>query len=121
MYLNSYKSDLLGLAGSGLCIVHCLLVPFLLCIDDSCCSSSSIDLLSPDYLFLGLSGTAVFFSSRKELNFKVRVLLWIFLAITIVGFSLEHFLAYPPYVLYSGSAGLVITHLYRLKRNKVCC
>jgi hypothetical protein len=115
-----FKSDMLGLAGSGLCLVHCLLMPALLCIGDSCCSSTS-SVFNPDYLFLGLSGSAVFFASRSEPAKNVKLTLWLFLTLAIVGFIIEAVFDYPPYLLYLASTGLVITHLYRLTRKNSCC
>jgi hypothetical protein len=120
MLLKINKSDIMGVAASGLCLVHCLLLPVFLCFGDSCSSSSFLD-FNADYLFLGLSGSAVFFVSRRSVSGRIKYLLWGFFALALAGFSMEYFFEQTPWLLYAGSAGLISVHAWRIFKGGACC
>ena len=64
------KSDIVGALASGLCVVHCIATPFLFvaqsCSVSGCCSEASPTWWSSiDYLFIGITLLAVYYSGKS--------------------------------------------------------
>lgn len=107
------KADYIGVAGSVLCLVHCLITPVL-----ALGSSLSIDHNEAggwlDYLFILVNGLAVFFATREHRSPALRLFLWGSFALFSVSLLLEHEFAGFKILGYVGSGLLILGHLYNL-------
>jgi len=108
------KADYIGILGSVLCIVHCLLVPALAFGTTLSSHHDHAGLISLDYLFILVNGVAVFFATREHKSVPVRVLLWGALAIFSVSLIFEAKHPVFTYLGYAGSGLLIIGHLLNL-------
>ena len=126
----SKKSDLLGIMASGLCAVHCAVTPFFFAArplldkavcDRSCCSNAPLGWAMLDYLFLLISLLAVWYSAKHTTSRTVRFLLWVGWACFAVGLLLEGgAFASGKWMMYTGSAGLVATHVVNFRHCRAC-
>jgi len=107
------KADYIGVAGSVLCLVHCLITPAL-----ALGSSLSVNHHTAggglDYLFILVNGLAVFFATRNHRSPALRLFLWGSFALFSVSLLLEHDFAEFQLLGYVGSGLLIIGHLYNL-------
>ncbi|WP_236974613.1 MerC domain-containing protein [Membranihabitans maritimus] len=123
--LISKNSDILGASSSALCILHCLISPLIFVLAPIVDSGHSNHLHISgggfwgflDLIFLILGLIAVQFTSvRNTIIKKILWGAWLILALGLgmdkMGEVLGHFL------MYTGSAGLVVTHIinYFLKK-----
>ncbi len=109
------KADYIGILGSALCIVHCLLVPAL-------AFGSTVathhehhaGLRSLDFLFILINGVAVYYATRNHKSLPLKIFLWG--ALVLFSFSLlfegKHVVF--SWLGYAGSALLIIGHLINL-------
>lgn len=124
------KYDSLGALASGLCMIHCIVTPFLFIASActvSCCNNTPLWWQWIDYVFLGISLFAVLNISRSTMNSLVKYGLWIswiglflfLLNAKFLWFSLPINLKYVP------ALSLVSLHLYNLRfgkcKNDKCC
>lgn len=116
----SRKADYIGITGSVLCIIHCLVTPLLLM------SSSLLKVdalrfgyLSLDYVFICVNIVAVYFATRHFASPIVKACLWGFLSLFTVAILLEDVNEVFEYVGYMASAGLVITHLVNIRFHRL--
>lgn len=117
---SSNKADYVGIAGSVLCLIHCLAMPVVLM--GSALTPHdhlSIGFLNLDYLFIGVNALAVFFATRHYAQPAIKRALWGFLALFTAGLLLEHTNDFFRYVGYVASAGLVITHLINIRQHRL--
>lgn len=110
------KADYVGILGSVLCIVHCLLVPAL-AVGSSLTHDhhhTSFGLISLDYLFILINGVAVYFATKHHKSLPLQILLWGSLAVFAVSLIFEgrHF----AFVIlgFVGSGLLIIGHMINL-------
>lgn len=110
---NHGKADYIGVAGSVLCLVHCLITPAL-----ALGSSLSVNHHTAgsglDYLFILVNGLAVFFATREHRFPALRIFLWGSFALFSVSLLLEHSFAGFRILGYVGSGLLILGHLYNL-------
>ena len=66
------RADVVGISSAILCIVHCLVLPLLLVVNNF-----TDHWHSADYVFILLAGVAVFFSARHLSSPLVRTGLWV--------------------------------------------
>lgn len=124
------KPDTFGALASSLCIIHCLVTPFIF-IAHTCsisgCSTTPIWWQSLDYLFLTISFFAVFNASRTTSKKVMKPLLWsswFLLLLLIVNQKTQLFVVSETitHIVAFGLAGL---HLYNLKycqcKTHKCC
>ncbi len=113
------KADYLGIAGSVLCIIHCLLTPVLIMtstlLKDNLVRTSVLGL---DYVFIGVNVMAVYFATRHATSPAIKMALWSFLALFAGALLLEHTNRVFEYLTYVASAGLVFTHLLNLRQHR---
>jgi hypothetical protein len=116
----SRKADYIGITGSVLCMIHCIITPLLLM------SSSLLDVdalrfgyLSLDYVFIGINVVAVYFATRHFASPTVKACLWSFLSLFTVAILLEDVNEVFEYMGYVASAGLVITHLVNIRSHRL--
>jgi hypothetical protein len=123
---NLEYSDWLGAAASGLCAIHCTLTPLLFAAKPVL-EGSSGEHHSPgfwaalDYIFLGLSLLAVWYSARHTSHGTVKWVLWaawIVFAIGLLSEPLE--LSFGKWLMYAGSISLVIAHLKNYHHCQKC-
>jgi hypothetical protein len=118
--MKAKQADILGIVSAGLCIIHCLLIPFLIVYGVSTENFfSSWEYL--DWGFISLSGLAVILATRHEKNQLFTWLMWSSLLIFTFALLLhEH---WPPalYLSVVSSLGLAILHLlhFRNKEHKL--
>jgi len=113
--LLDQRADYLGITGSVLCIIHCLITPV------AVMTSTLLDhdtlrfgFLSLDYLFIGVNIVAVWSASRHTSR-PIRLALWSFLTLFALGLLLEDISPSAEYVAYAASLGLVFTHLANIR------
>ncbi len=112
-------SDLLGVAASGLCAIHCALTPLFFATRPVLESTLGHHhhgagfwaLL--DYLFLVLSLVAVWYSARHTSHTGIKKVLWGAWIIFAIGLLSEPFhFHHGIWFMYAGSITLVVAHLY---------
>ncbi|MCF2491156.1 MerC domain-containing protein [Dyadobacter sp. CY347] len=108
------KADYIGILGSVLCIVHCLLMPALAFGTTMTAHHDHAGLISLDYLFILINGVAVYFATKNHKSVAVRTILWGSLALFSVSLIFEA--AHPVFTWlgYIGSGLLIIGHLINL-------
>lgn len=109
------KADYIGILGSVLCIIHCLLVPAL-AFGTTMAHDHHVHtgLISLDYLFILVNGAAVYFATKEHKSIPLRILLWGALGIFAVSLIFEG--AHPAFTIlgYVGSGLLIAGHLINL-------
>lgn len=116
----SRKADYIGITGSVLCIIHCLITPVLL-LTSSMFQNSTLRLgyLSLDYVFIGVNIVAVYFATRHYAPLAIKRSLWGFLFLFAAALLLEDTAPVFEYIAYTASAGLVITHLLNIRQHRL--
>ncbi|MCT4630966.1 MerC domain-containing protein [Winogradskyella sp.] len=128
--LKQTHSDAIGAFASGLCLIHCIATPFLFIAQTcsaTCCDTAPIWWSMIDYLFIGISFFAVYWSaknsSKKWINYTLW-LSWLTLCLVILNEKLE-LITLPESSIYLPAIALVIMHLYNRKhckcKNDKCC
>lgn len=119
------QSDLLGIISSGLCTIHCIITPLFFA------SKPMIDGLSHahghglfgflDYLFLGLSFLAVWYSSKHSTSSIIKKILWLAWCVFAFGLLSEAFhLPYSDGFIYTGSVMLIVAHIQNYRHCLKC-
>lgn len=109
------KADYVGITGSILCIIHCLVTPLLVMTSTLLNHDTlRIGFLSLDYLFIGVNIVAVWSASRHTSR-RIAIALWSFLILFATGLLLEDVHEGFAYLAYAASLGLVITHLTNIR------
>lgn len=112
-------SDVLGVAASGLCAIHCALTPVFFAtrpilentIGKHSHGSGFWALL--DYLFLVLSLVSVWYSARYTTHTAIKSVLWGAWVVFAMGLLSETFhFPYGKWFMYIGSITLVVAHVH---------
>jgi len=126
------QSDIVGAFASGLCVVHCLLTPFLFvaqtCPISGCCEADSPSWWSSlDYIFIGITFFAVYFSARKSSRTWVKYALyasWVVLSLLVINEKMAFAAIAEPWK-YAAAFTLIGLHYYNLRYWKCedpnCC
>ncbi|GAB4050083.1 MerC domain-containing protein [Spirosoma litoris] len=116
----SRKADYIGITGSVLCIIHCLVTPVLL-LTTSLLQDTTLRVgyLSLDYVFIGVNIIAVYFATRHYAPRAIKIALWGFLSLFSIALLLEETAPAFEYLAYASSAGLVITHILNIRQHRV--
>ena len=119
---NRFSADNIGMASSSLCLIHCIITPFIFIAQAcavSCCANSPFWWRAIDFVFLVISFVAVYFAAKISSKKWVKVTFYVlfgFLSFFIIN---EHagnlrlqriFLYIPAFLLFA-------LHLY----NKRYC
>lgn len=116
----SRKADYIGITGSVLCLVHCLVTPLLLMTTTLMHDEHlRIGFLSLDYIFIGVNIVAVYFATKSNGSPVIRRALWSFLALFTVAILLEDVHRAFQLITYIASAGLVLTHLVNIRQHRL--
>lgn len=128
--LLSQKSDIFGAMASSLCLIHCMITPFIFVAQTcsvTCCSSAPTWWRSIDIFFLIISFFAVYWSSISTSKQWLKISFWtcwIAMFMLIVNESLG-WLHLPHSCIYVPSLGLVLLHIYNKKycqcTDDACC
>lgn len=112
-------SDLLGVAASGLCAIHCALTPLFFAAKPVLESTMGEHSHGTgfwaflDYFFLVFSLLAVWYSARHTKHKTIKMVLWIAWVVFAFGLLSELFhIHYGIWFMYIGSIALVVAHLY---------
>lgn len=130
MKLYIKYSDQFGVTANVLCMLHCLLTPFLFVFQAKTATYfSEITFFWSflNYFLLAISFIAVYQSAKKTTNNIVKYMLittWMCLSFLIIneGFELYHL---PEALTYAAASTLAFTHIYNLKycncKDEECC
>lgn len=117
------KSDILGALSSGLCLIHCVLTPFLFIAQShslACCTTAPGWWSTIDYLFLIISFFAIYKSAKATTKNWMKYALWVsWFALFFIVMN-EHFgfVALAEESIYLPSLSLVFLHIYNSKYCK---
>ncbi len=103
------QADIIGVIVSGLCIIHCIITPFVV-IALGLTSHNHHPLFSWHGLFLICALIALFLSIKGAAK-GVKIILWISFICMAVGMIFEHLGGAFKVILYIGSIGLIIGHI----------
>lgn len=117
--LLSRKADYVGITGSVLCLIHCLVTPVLLMTTAVLRDEHlRIGYLSLDYVFIGVNIVAVYFATRANVSSAIKWALWGFLTLFSVAILLEDVNQAFQLTGYAASAGLIVTHLVNIRQHR---
>lgn len=109
------KADYVGIFGSILCIIHCLLLPAVsLGSTLSHGHSHQSGLLSLDFLFILINAIAVFYATKSHPARGLKLFLWVALGLFSMSILLEGHNSLFVWLGYVGSGLLIIGHFYNL-------
>lgn len=116
----SRKADYIGITGSILCLIHCMVTPVVL-LTSSLLQNSTLRIgyLSLDYVFIGINIIAVYFATRHYAHPVIKRSLWGFLALFSLSLVLEDASPIFEYIAYVASAGLVISHFLNIRQHRL--
>ncbi len=117
MLKSTHKLDFIGIAGSSLCLAHCILLPFVFIYNGEHHHHHHDQWLGIDidYYFLAIAGIAVFLTTRKSGPVLIKVALWASLLACFAGIAFHDYLPVLKYVLYIGSLGLIVSHIINIR------
>lgn len=116
----SRKADYIGITGSVLCMIHCLITPVLLMTSTLFQNEQlRVGYLSLDYVFIGVNIVAVYFATRHYVSPVIKKSLWGFLSLFSIALLLEDVAPVFEYLAYIASAGLVISHLANIRQHRL--
>lgn len=116
----SLKADSIGAAASFLCMIHCLATPFLFvaqACSSACCSGAPTWWRAVDFVFLVVSGLAVFRSMQTSSKNWVWRSLWVTWGVLSWSVLMEAFAPelFFPAAKYTAASALIGLHVYNLK------
>ncbi len=116
--------DYLGIAGSGMCLIHCLAMPTLFFIQNLFARElfKGLDLenIYLDYLFVLVCFFAVYSVTKRSNSQKVNTSFWLFFGLFSISVLFEENFEYLEYLGYIASLGLIITHIVNINHIKKC-
>ncbi len=117
---NRFKPDLIGAVASGLCLIHCIITPFIFIVKAcsvTCCADTPIWWQAVDYIFLIISFTAIWHATKSSSKKWLQIALWgswILLLAVIVTESIG-IIFYPKAFSYIPAFTIIGLHLYNYK------
>ena len=115
-----FASDNIGMASSTLCLIHCMITPFIFIAQActaSCCATAPLWWKAIDFVFLIISFIAVYYSAKTTSKNWIKFALYISF-LTLSGFIINEYLLIfevsktPLYITAALLAGL---HFYNRK------
>jgi hypothetical protein len=116
------RADYLGITGSILCIIHCLITPVLAVGSTALHGHQELLLggvISFDYIFIAVNGAAVFFATRSHNWPALKAFLWFSFALFTTSLLLEERSTFFQVLSYVGSGLLIIGHIYNLYKCRM--
>lgn len=128
----SIPSDYLGAFSSGLCLIHCLATPFLFAAQScstkaSCCSSAPLSWSMIDFIFIGISFLAIFWTVKTTSKNWMKYALWMTWVISFIVIVNEKLVLFtmPTHSIYYSGLALIGLHLYNRRycqcSDDSCC
>ena len=124
------KADFIGATASGLCMIHCLMTPLIFAVQTTSLTCSDIGPIwwkGVDYLFLVITFTAIFYTSKTTSSSwvpKALYGLWYILTLLIIDQSL-HVTGLSHSLMYIPALGLIGLHYYNRRycqcEDDHCC
>lgn len=110
----------MGIVGSVLCMIHCLVTPVLL-VSSSVFQHTPLraGFLSLDYVFIGVNAVAVYLTTRHYAPIAIKRSLWGFLGLFSIALLLESTSPVFTYLTYIASAGLIGSHLINIRQHRL--
>lgn len=130
MIILKDKPNILGTLASLLCLIHCLVTPFIFIAHTAkatCCEAPPVWWKVLDFFFLIISFYAVYWSTKVTAIKWIKPFLWISWAMLMIIILNEKLglLPLPESLIYIPSISLVGLHLYNRKYcnciNNKCC
>lgn len=122
--MKKYFYDYLGIAGSGMCLIHCLAMPILFFVQNSFAKDllKGLDLenIYLDYLFVLLCFFAVFSVTKHSDSWKINASFWLFFTLFSISVLFEEDFEHLDFLGYGASLGLIITHIININHEKKC-
>ena len=125
-----YKPDTIGAIASSLCLIHCIITPFIFIAQSctaTCCNNAPDWWIWLDYLFLTISFWAVYQSTQKTSKKFMKPLLWslwIALCLAIINQRIQ-LIHVSQNLTHVFAISLAAFHLYNLKycqcKTEQCC
>jgi len=124
------NADSIGAAASFLCLVHCLVTPFIFVASvctASCCDAAPTWWKWVDYFFLVISFFAVYRSASATSKYWMKLTLWISWEALFLLILNEQFkwTTLPSWIIYVPALALIILHLYNWRycrcKDENCC
>ncbi|MGH1336826.1 MAG: MerC domain-containing protein [Aureispira sp.] len=128
--LLTQKSDLFGALASSLCLIHCLITPFIFVAQTcsrTCCDTAPLWWRTIDFIFLIVSFFAVYWSAALTTKQWLKVAFWASWGAFFFLLSNEHLkvLNIAHELTYVPSFALIALHFYNKKYCKCtedrCC
>jgi len=124
-YTVKKYADAIGMAASGICLVHCILMPFFLtlwlsaghCTVESCLGDSPIHF---DHIFLAFSALAVWLASGHCTKRWLKVLMWVSFVLLSAGILLEPLVHSAHGLTYPAAVGLLAAHFFNWRSCRHC-
>lgn len=120
---TTQKSDTFGAIASTLCLIHCLITPFIFIAQTcsrTCCSSAPTWWRTIDLLFLTISFFAVYWSASLTSKNWLKIAFWVSWVSLFILLANENLnlINVPHKSTYLPSFGLILLHLYNKKYCK---
>ncbi|MCU0445524.1 MAG: MerC domain-containing protein [Microscillaceae bacterium] len=113
--LLQHRYDYLGIIGSGVCLVHCLLPTLLLLVNINLIETPFFN-----YVFLVISFIAVFNVTYHQRQWYLTAWLWGAFGLTALGVLFEDDLPGLEYLLYISTLALIVGHIRNIRHNQHC-
>lgn len=123
-YIKKNRYDYLGIASSGICLVHCLATPIIMAVQGYYKVNLSLThgkgIPYWDYLFLSTCFLAVYFTTKEAISQKIIIAFWSFFILFAIAILFEEDFKYLDILGYISSIGLIITHLLNILNCRKC-
>ncbi|MGR3811813.1 MerC domain-containing protein [Jiulongibacter sp. NS-SX5] len=104
--MKSKSLDILGISAATLCLLHCLLFPFLFIVPMRVSHNPFVDLV---FLLIGIFSV---YRLTKNMEFGlIKALFWIGISIILISIVLQILLFIHTPLIYIGATTLIITHV----------
>ena len=129
MKITLRKPDSIGAIASMLCVVHCIITPFIFIAHSCCaegCDASPVWWKSIDFIFLTISFFSIYQSTKTTTQSGMKPILWslwFLLSFLIINERIE-LSRIPETVTYITAITLAFFHIYNLKYcqcEEKCC
>ena len=104
--------DLVGMLSSGLCLIHCLFLPFFV----SASHHADWHFFHLDYLFLLIGFWAVWHADGHARTKGIRYMLWTSYLVLAMAVIWEGFYEQVNWIIYPASLALIAGHYLNLKK-----
>ncbi len=120
-------ADHVGIAASGLCLVHCLAMPFVTAFwlqndhcaaGNDCCDHATG--FNYDYLFVVFSALAVWLASSHCSRLWLKAMMWACFTVLAAGLLLEHRIEGAHTATLFAAVGLAAAHFLNWRYCRLC-